>query len=95
MLKIKKQIRQKRKGPWTVYILQCADNTFYTGITNNPERRLKEHNSGRGSKYIIPLRRPAVIVYTEKKKTITTAMRREREIKKYTRKKKAELIGKF
>jgi putative endonuclease len=36
---------------WFVYIVQCSDNTLYTGISNNLERRLKQHNSGKGAKY--------------------------------------------
>lgn len=36
---------------WVVYILECSDQTLYTGITNNLERRLKQHNEGKGAKY--------------------------------------------
>lgn len=92
---IKKRKKAKRKGPWIVYILQCADNTFYTGITNDLERRVAAHNCGRGAKYITASRRPAVVIYTEKKRTIATAMRRERGIKKISKKQKIALVEKI
>lgn len=76
-----------------VYILQCADSTLYIGSTINVEKRLKEHNtSKRGAKYT-STRRPVKLVYSEVYETITEAMRREYEMKKWTRKRKLTLIG--
>jgi len=49
---------------WTVYILECADNTFYTGITTDLDRRVAEHNSGVGAKYTKG-RGPMKVVYAE------------------------------
>ena len=51
---------------WTVYILRCKDSTLYTGITKDIERRVKQHNDGKASKYT-QSRRPVNIVYKEKK----------------------------
>lgn len=74
------------------YILRCADGTLYTGWTNDRERRLAAHNSGRGSKYTSS-RRPVELVYSEEWETKEQAMRRERQIKQLTRQQKLALIG--
>ncbi len=77
---------------YTVYILECADKTFYTGLTNNLEDRLKRHNSGRGAKYT-KYRCPVSVIYMEEFETLKEAMHREREIKTYTRQEKLNLIN--
>ena len=73
------------------YLLQCADGTLYCGWTTDPERRLKEHNAGTGSKYTRS-RRPVKLVWTEAHDSKQEAMRREAEIKSFSRKKKLALI---
>lgn len=73
------------------YILKCKDNTFYTGWTNNLEKRLLAHNLGKGAKYT-KSRRPVEIVYYESFETKEEAMKREYEIKQLTRKQKELLI---
>lgn len=78
---------------YIVYILQCADKTYYTGITNKLEKRLVAHNTGkRGAKYT-KSRRPVALVYQETITTKNDALRREWEIKKLTRKEKETLIA--
>ena len=67
-----------------VYILKCADNTFYTGYTTDPERRAKVHNSGKGAKYTRS-RRPVELIYTEEFDDKREAQRREYAIKQLTR----------
>ena len=74
-----------------VYILRCADGTFYTGYTTDPERRTKVHNSGRGAKYTRP-RRPVEIIYLEEYDDKAEAQRREYAIKQLTRAEKENLI---
>ena len=70
---------------WHVYILECSDKTFYTGITNNLERRVNEHNSSKlGAKYTRG-RRPVKLVYSCRKKDKSTASKEESRIKKLTR----------
>lgn len=64
-----------------VYILRCADGTLYTGWTTNPERRLAEHNAGRGAAYTRS-RRPVALVYCEPHPDRASAMRREAQIKR-------------
>lgn len=75
------------------YILQCADGTFYTGWTNDPEKRLAAHNAGTGSKYT-RARLPVTMVYLEEHDTKEEAMRREWQIKQLTRAEKLALIKK-
>ena len=80
------------EGKWYVYILQCSDNTLYTGITNNLDRRLKAHNAGTASKYT-RVRRPVEMVYREEVETKGDALRRELQIKAMTRKDKQALVS--
>lgn len=77
---------------WCVYILECNDNTLYTGVTNNIENRIHQHNHGLvGAKYT-RARRPVKLVYTESQKDKSAAMKREHAIKKLTRAEKLKLI---
>lgn len=75
-----------------VYIVECADQTLYTGWTTNIEQRLEAHNTGRGAKYTRS-RTPVRLVYTEEKPDRRTAMQRESEIKRMNRTRKLELIS--
>jgi putative endonuclease len=74
-----------------VYLLECVDGTLYTGITTEPERRLKEHTEGKGARYT-RARKPTRIAYTEEHPDRSSASKREAEIKKWPRQKKVELI---
>lgn len=73
------------------YILECKDGTYYTGWTNNLEKRLKDHNEGRGAKYT-KARLPVFLIYYEEFQTKEEAMRREYAIKHMTRSDKEKLI---
>jgi putative endonuclease len=74
-----------------VYMLRCADDTLYTGYTNDLKKRLKAHNLGKvGAKYTRS-RRPVILVYSEECMDKSSAMQRECEIKKLSREKKLEL----
>lgn len=78
---------------WFVYLVQCNDQTFYTGITTDLERRVEEHNhSKKGSKYT-RARRPVSLVYSESHNTKSDAAKREYQIKQFTRQKKIQLIS--
>lgn len=77
--------------PYLVYILKCSDGTFYTGITNDLERRLKAHNKGTASKYT-SVRRPVSVIYTEAADDKSSALKRELQIKALSRKEKEVLI---
>lgn len=76
------------------YILECSDNTLYTGWTNNIEKRLEAHNSGQGAKYTRG-RTPVKLVYLEVWNTKQEAMQREAFIKKMSRAQKEVLIKNF
>lgn len=75
-----------------VYILECSDNTLYTGWTNNLEKRLSSHNKGTASKYT-RCRLPVKIVYFEKLEDKSLALKREYAIKQLSRTKKLKLIN--
>ena len=74
-----------------VYLLQCADGTLYTGYTDDPVRRTKVHNAGKGAKYT-RARLPVELVYQEACADKSAALRREYEIKQLTRVQKLKLI---
>ncbi len=76
---------------WTLYILKCGDDSYYTGITNNLKKRLSDHNNGKGAKYTRG-RGPFKVVHTERHDNRSQASIRENEIKKLTRDEKTELI---
>lgn len=74
-----------------VYIIECRDGTFYTGITNHLQRRLDQHNSGKGAKYTRG-RFPVKLCYVEEGEGRAWATSREREIKRLSRSQKELLI---
>ena len=76
---------------WYVYILQCADGTLYTGITNDLDRRLRAHNAGTASKYT-RVRRPVAMVYREEADAKGNALRRELQIKSMSRQQKMDMF---
>lgn len=73
------------------YILRCNDNTYYTGWTNNLEKRLEAHNAGKGAKYT-KARLPVELIYYECFTTKEEAMSRECAIKRLTRTQKKKLV---
>ncbi len=77
---------------WIVYILECSDTSLYTGITNDLERRLEEHRTGRGAKYT-KYRSPSRVRYTEYRSTKSAALTREAAIKALARSEKLALIA--
>jgi putative endonuclease len=81
------------KTAFYCYILECADGSYYTGWTTDPERRVKEHNSGRGARYT-RARRPVRMVYLEELPDRSAAMKRELAIKRLGRDEKKKLAEK-
>ena len=73
------------------YMVRCRDDSLYTGWTNHLEKRVEDHNSGRGAKYT-KSRRPVELVYYEQFGTKEEAMRREWEIKQLTHQQKEKLL---
>ena len=76
---------------WYLYILRCKDDTLYTGITTDVEKRLEAHRSGKGAKYTRG-RAPLELVYREDCGDHSAALRREWELKRLTKEKKEDLI---
>ncbi|RKR14896.1 putative endonuclease [Maribacter vaceletii] len=76
-----------------VYILKCSDNTFYTGVTSNLERRFSEHQIGRHKESYTFSRRPLALVYYCEFTDIQIAIEKEKQIKKWSRAKKIALIN--
>ncbi len=81
----------RRRDPWFVYMLECCDGKFYTGITNDVARRLKMHNAGKGARFT-RLRRPVRVIYTEPVAGRAGALVREYAIKCLSRGQKEQLI---
>ncbi len=77
---------------WYVYILECRNGSLYTGVTNDLERRLEAHRSGRGARYTraFGVKRLARV---ERKRTKSSALKREAAIKRLDRQDKLTLIG--
>lgn len=80
-----------KKKCWAVYMLRCSDNSLYTGITKDINKRLSAHNSGKASRYT-RCRRPVNIVYLEQNFGHSSALKRELQIKSLTKKLKECLI---
>ena len=84
----------KTKTNWHLYLVRCADDTIYTGISIDVEARIEKHNSGRGAKYT-QVRLPVRLIYSESQPDRISAMKREIEVKKWGRKRKENLASEF
>ena len=79
---------------WLVYILECGDNTLYTGITDDLPHRLAMHRAGKGAKYTRG-RAPLTLVYQENAPSYSNALKREYRIKQLSRTEKLKLIESY
>src|SRR5215216_28872 len=86
------QRRWHRRPMWFVYILRCADDSLYVGETNNVTRRLARHNNGVAAAHTAKYR-PVRLVYTERYEDRDACIKRERQLKRWTRTKKEALIA--
>lgn len=78
--------------PWFVYVVRCGDGSLYTGISNDVEARVAAHNQGRGARYTRG-RRPVTLVYAERRRSRSTALKRELAIKALSRAMKLALVA--
>ncbi len=85
------QMTSTSDGVWFVYLLRCADDSLYTGITNDVGRRCEQHNAGTASRYTRS-RRPIRLVYEEVHTSRSEALKREAVIKALSREEKESLI---
>ncbi len=76
-----------------VYIVKCADGTYYTGRTNNLEKRINNHNHSKSGAHYTKIRRPVELVYKEECLNLSDSLRREIVIKKLSRQQKEILVG--
>ncbi len=92
MMKSSKARRtSKGAGRWLLYIVKCRDGSLYTGITNNLEQRIEQHNKGKASRYT-RARLPVIVVYKEGCNNKSSALRKELKMKALSRKEKEEYI---
>ncbi len=78
--------------PYFVYLVECRDKSYYCGYTSDLKKRIETHNKGTGAKYTSK-RRPVRLIYNEKFETRSDAMKREHQIKKFSRKEKEKLVS--
>ncbi len=86
-------ICEMSKNLFYVYILLCGDDSYYTGITNSLERRVEEHVNGYSEPFYTHNRQPVKVVYSEIFQWVEDAIKREKQIKGWTRNKKEALIS--
>jgi len=79
--------------PFFVYILECADKSYYVGCTNALEKRIKQHNDSKWGAHYTKIRRPVNLKYSEEFSFLKEARRRETEIKGWRREKKEKLFS--
>lgn len=92
LMQAKEETSEAAVETWFLYILECRDGVFYTGITKDIERRIKMHNSGKASRFT-RARRPVKVIYQETLGSRTQALVRECRVKTFSRKEKETLIG--
>ena len=78
---------------WYVYMVRCNDGTLYTGITNDLEKRVDAHNSGKDGARYTRSRRPVELVYSQQVESKSAAAKLEYQFKKLPRSKKKKLIA--
>jgi len=76
---------------WFVYILLCSDKSFYTGVSNNPQKRFLDHKNGKGGRYTRS-HKPIKMIFQESYSNKTDALKRERQIKGWSRSKKIKIL---
>jgi putative endonuclease len=96
----KMEVREREAAPaapagaavWSLYILKCCDRTFYTGVTNDLDRRFRAHQEGKASRFT-RTRRPVEMVYTEECGSRSQALSRECAVKTLSRRAKEDLVA--
>lgn len=87
-------MNEQQEISWWIYIVECSDGTYYTGITPDINKRITKHNTGQGAKYT-QFRSPVRLVYYEQHLNKSEASKREHQIKKLSREQKQILIANF
>jgi len=82
---------QREASGWVLYVVECADGSYYTGITKDVEKRIETHNSGKGSKYTA-VHRPVKLIFQEPQADYSAALRREYQIKRLPKSRKVRFV---
>ena len=85
-------MKSKNKGQWNLYVAECADGSYYTGIAKDVEKRIKTHNSGKGSKYTAT-HRPVKLIFQEPQANYSAALRREYQVKTLPKNRKVRFVA--
>ena len=85
-------MKRKPKSPWHLYIAECADGSYYTGIAKDVEQRISAHNAGKGSKYT-RTHSPVRLVFHEPQADYSAALRREYQVKSLPKGRKSRFIA--
>jgi putative endonuclease len=80
-------MKRRSKAEWSLYIAECADGSYYTGIAKDVEKRIETHNTGKGAKYTAT-RGPVTLVFQEPQGDYSTALRREYQVKSLSKERK-------
>lgn len=81
----------KGKAPWTLYVAECADGSYYTGIAKDVEKRIEAHNNGKGAKYT-STHAPVKLVFQEPQASYSAALRREYQVKGLPKERKVRFV---
>jgi putative endonuclease len=90
-LKKPSAIRYTPSAPWHLYIAECADGSYYTGIAKDVEKRLKAHNEGKGAKYT-RTHGPVTLLFREPQADYSTALKREYQVKRLPKARKKRFV---
>ncbi len=85
-------MKYKSKDQWSLYVAECADGSYYTGITKDVAKRIETHNSGKGSKYTAT-HRPVKLVFQEPQANYSAALRREYQVKILPKNRKVRFVA--
>jgi putative endonuclease len=81
-----------RAGSWALYIAECADGSYYTGIAKDVEKRIEVHNSGKGAKYT-STHLPVKLLFQEPQKDYSAALKREYQVKRLSKTRKVRFVA--
>jgi len=83
---------KRKKAEWSLYVAECADGSYYTGIAKDVEKRIENHNSGKGAKYTAA-HGPVKLIFQEPQGNYSTALRREYQVKTLSKERKMKFIA--
>jgi predicted GIY-YIG superfamily endonuclease len=85
-------LKRRSKAEWSLYVAECADGSYYTGIAKDVEKRIDHHNRGKGAKYTAT-HGPVTLVFQEPQGDYSTALRREYQVKSLSKERKKRFVA--